>query len=762
MDLDPNTNTWQAVVASEFQRRRDLEGGASNLLFPLAANPFGVEEIVAMTDVLLSGRLTLGAQVDAAEKAFAKKVGTPYAIMVNSGSSANLLMVAAIVNKFRPVHCSAGDEVLVPAVCWSTSVHPLLQSGLKPVFVDVDPLTFNTTLELLESKMNPRVRAVMAVHVLGNCINMKHLEQFVRKHGLILIEDTCESLGTFVQGEVEGQSPPRMLGTVGDFGAFSFYFSHHITSGEGGMVCCKTEEDYNFVRCLRAHGWTRHLTNRAEVEARYPDIDSRFVFVNVGFNLRPLEVQGAMLRVQLDKLEQFNECRRDNLRRIHARLSRDARFAQTMALMRASEGTDPAWFGIGAMLHQPFSHQLRDYLVYLEANGVENRPIISGNFIRQPCIAAYCENERAEDYLGAEAVHNRGFFIGVHQLRVADDVIDKLADIMLSFPFVGQHIVLVTGSNGMLGRHVRQLVEQLEHTKTGEDELVVRSTNSKWVFVTRQAADLCDLQSVRALFKKHTPTQVLHCAGKLASIKQMTERPVDFWLENVAMNNNVLQVAHESKARTGPVKVVCVLSTVLFPRDAQFPVTVRDLHSGPPPPQSESYAFAKRALDQLTKWYRAQHQANFVSVLPGNFYGAFGDFNPATAPLVNSLIAKAELAHKRGDDSFKVMGTGKPYRQLMWAGDLAKVLLWALDHLDQDDPLIACGPEVTIEQVAQAVCRAVGFQGQLAFDVDGVDGPLKRTADNSVFEQLCQDLHPVSLEEGIATTVRWYRDSQVA
>jgi len=760
--LSAGSPTWQVAISQEFERRRQIElASGNNVLFPLAANPFGEEEILAMTEVLLSGRLTLGANVEAAEKMFAEKVGAKYAIMVNSGSSANLLAVAAMVNKFRPVHCEVGDEVLVPAVCWSTSVHPLLQSGLKPIFVDADPQTFNVTLEQLEKKMNPRVRAVMAVHVLGNCVCMKDLESFVKKHKLILIEDTCESLGTIFETG-NPQEPRKMLGTLGDFGTYSFYFSHHITTGEGGMVVCKTEEDYNFVRCLRAHGWTRHLTNRKEVEATYPDIDSRFVFVNVGFNLRPLEVQGAMLKVQLRRLDEFNACRRDNLSRIEAMLKRDPRFEKFMSLMEPSEGSDPAWFGIGSMLHQPFAHQLREYLKYLESHGVENRPIISGNFIRQPCIAAYCDNEKPQDYLGAEAIHTRGFFIGVHQMRVSDETIEKLVRIMLSFPFVGQHVVLVTGSMGMLGRHVRDLVEEQEHEKIDERTVLLKSSNSKWIFVSKADADLRVVEEVRNLFKMNTPTQVLHCAARLQSIAEMTNRPVDFWLDNVSVNNNVLQVAHEAKKRTGPVKVVSVLSTVMFPKDASFPVSPDQLHTGPPPPASESYALAKRALDNLTKWYRYQHKANFVTVLPGNFYGAYGDFNPKTAPLLNSLIAKAEAGKVAHESTLTVMGTGKPERQVMWAGDLARILLWSLDHLDQSDPLIVAGPEVSIAEIAQVVCEVTNFPGKPVFDVGGPDGPLKRTADTSVFTKLCPDFEMVSLKEGIERTVKWYRGHQMA
>ena len=238
-----------------------------------------------MTEVLLTGRLTMGEQVDKAEKAFATAVGAPYAVMVNSGSSANLLTVAAIVNKLRksgPLY--PGDEVLVPAVCWSTSVAPLIQLGLMPVFVDVDPLTFNTPVSELRRRLTPRVKAVMAVHVLGNSTNMVELQDFVREHGLVLVEDTCEALGSFYYpaAAVDGQhNKRRFLGTCGDFGTYSFYFSHHITCGEGGMVVCKTEDDFNLLRCLRAHGWTRHLTNRAAVEAEHASVDPRFLFINV-------------------------------------------------------------------------------------------------------------------------------------------------------------------------------------------------------------------------------------------------------------------------------------------------------------------------------------------------------------------------------------------------------------------------------------------------------------------------------------------------
>lgn len=422
-------NGWQTAFIDAWRSRQASNPQSS--LFPLAANPFGEEEVLAMADVLLSGQLTMGANVDAAERLFAEAVGASFAVMVNSGSSANLLAVAAASNKLRRKHLNPGDEVLVPSVCWSTSVFPIVQLGLSPVFVDVSPETFNFATSEFARHMNPRVKAVMAVHVLGNSTRMDNLIDFATEHKLIVIEDTCEALGSYCQLP----SGKRMLGTCGDFGTFSFYFSHHITSGEGGMVVCASEEDYNLLRCLRSHGWTRHLTNHEEVHARHPTIDPRFLFVNLGFNLRPLEVQGAMLRVQIPKLEMFNECRRSNLTRFRQVLQRDSRSTSILRVMQASPGTDPAWFGIAAVLHAKYAHRRHDYLEYLHACGVENRPIISGNFVRQPCIQIWGDTSRPDAYPGAEVLHTCGFFIGVHQWHIPDKDLENLVDIMLSFNF---------------------------------------------------------------------------------------------------------------------------------------------------------------------------------------------------------------------------------------------------------------------------------------------------------------------------------------
>jgi dTDP-4-amino-4,6-dideoxygalactose transaminase/nucleoside-diphosphate-sugar epimerase len=712
--------------------------------------------------------------------------------MVNSGSSANLLMVSAVTNPHRSVHLNRDDVVLVPAVCWSTSLAPLLQLGLKPAFVDVSPMTFNADIDSMEaimsaapptssypaspprahavqgcSPLSARPRAMMVVHVLGNSTEMARLVEFARRHDLILIEDTCESLGStaIVPKETGGAEERRMLGTFGDFGSFSFYFSHHITSGEGGMVVCKTEQDYNFLRCLRAHGWTRHLTNRDEVEGLHPDIDSRFLFVNIGYNLRPMEVQGAMLLVQLRKLAQFNATRRDNLARIKAALDKDPRFSQRMSLMAAAEGTDPAWFGIGVVLHRAFSHQLRGYLKYLGDHGVENRPLISGNFVRQPLVSSFMPDAVPEDFPGADVLHSRGFFIGVHQIRVSDADIGKLVEVMLGFQFRASRFVLVTGSNGILGRYVRAEVAKMDRfgrspaapaTHDAGPEREVTQTGeqlTEWIFCTREDADLADSATVNRLFKRFQPTHVLHLAASLQSLNEMSLRPVDFWLENVRVNNNVLETAFRFQSWVGPTKVVSVLSAVTFPTEG----TCQQAASGSLHTAEESYSLATHALAKLSAWYRTQHAASFVTVLPGNFFGAHGDFAPATAPLLNALIAEADAAGKQGQPSLKVVGTGRSQHQVMHASDLARIMIWSLERYDEEEPLTVAGPKHSIAEIAQVVCKVTGFQGDLSFDTDAVDGPLKVTADTSEFRRLLPEFEFTPLREGIQETVAWYR-----
>jgi len=255
--------TWQELVYEEINM--DYSNGYE---YPLIESTYDKEEIITMMETLTTNKLTMGENVVNFEKDFAKYVGSKYAVMVNSGSSANLLSMAVATNYLRRNRLHPGDKVIVPNICWSTSVWPIIQMNLQPVFVDVNPLTMNMDIEDLKQKMTPEIKGIIAVHILGNSTDMDELMKIVKDNNLFLMEDTCESLGS--------KYDDTILGTFGDFGTYSFYYSHHITTIEGGMVVCNDEEDYELLLCLRAHGWTRYLKNKKELEETYKDVDPRF------------------------------------------------------------------------------------------------------------------------------------------------------------------------------------------------------------------------------------------------------------------------------------------------------------------------------------------------------------------------------------------------------------------------------------------------------------------------------------------------------
>lgn len=421
-----NRSDWRVAIEREWART-GLARPDSESTFPLAQQSFESQEIVRIVHTLLRGRLTMDRQVAEFEARFAAYVGAPYAVMVNSGSSANLLALAVATNPARSRRLQPGDEVLVPAVCWSTSVWPLLQMGLVPVFVDVDPATLNVNLEDLRSRLTPRTKALMAVHVLGNACDMDALMRLIQEHDLMLVEDTCESLGS--------RSGGRILGTFGQFGTYSFYYSHHMTTGEGGMVVCHTLEDYDLLRCLRAHGWSRTFSNRAEVEASHPHIDPRFLFVNVGYNLRPMEIQAALGLCQLERLDRMNATRIQNRARLVAALRRHPRWAGQLEFSQESPSMEAIWFGFACLLRSDLAHHYRAYLDSLSRQGVENRPIVSGNFTRQPGLKLMGMEPDPLAFPGAEQIHQRGFFIGLHTEPLSDEMVARLADILLSYEF---------------------------------------------------------------------------------------------------------------------------------------------------------------------------------------------------------------------------------------------------------------------------------------------------------------------------------------
>lgn len=364
---------------------------------------FSTDEIYSAVETMLSTQVTMGKQVREFERQYGDYAGSKYGLMTNSGSSANLLAIAGLANPVTRDYLRPGDEVIVPALSWATTVWPIIQCNLVPVIVDCEIKSFNLDLNKLEAAIGPKTRVIMPVHVYGNPCDMSGLMAIAEKHNLTVIEDCCEALGAKYNG--------KSLGTFGRIGTFSFYFSHHMTTFEGGI--CITD-DYDLVetlRVLRAHGWSREAENHQQFASEYGDIDPRFIFVNVGYNLRPTEVQAAMGKVQLQKLENFVAIRRENALFFLEKLKR---YEELFHFQQETPGGRHTWFGFSVILKDRTPFAIKEMTRFLQERGIETRPIIAGNIAKHPALAMY-SHRIAGDLNAADTIMQKGFAFGNHQ-----------------------------------------------------------------------------------------------------------------------------------------------------------------------------------------------------------------------------------------------------------------------------------------------------------------------------------------------------------
>lgn len=337
-------------------------------MIPLSSDTWGDEERDAIQDVVESGRYTMGPKTEEFEKAYADYCGSRYCVAVNSGSSANLLMVAARTLRHQPNGYIR--KVIVPTVGWATSYSPFQQYGYKLVFVDIDPETLNYDLKQLRRAThmhNPD--CILAINLLGN---PNEYNEF--PHNVPIIEDNCESMGAEYQG--------KKTGTFGEMASHSTFFSHHICTMEGGLITTDDEYYYHMLLALRSHGWTRHLPERNQLAAKV----DKFWFILPGYNVRPTEMQCAIGTEQLKKLPGFIEQRRDNAERFPSR--------------KQLEIGQSSWFGF--CVYGTDRKNYRDY---------ESRPVVTGNFLRQPVIKYY-DYEVFGKTNGADYIHDNCMMIG--------------------------------------------------------------------------------------------------------------------------------------------------------------------------------------------------------------------------------------------------------------------------------------------------------------------------------------------------------------
>ena len=384
------------------------------MFWDLAADTWGKEERAAIERVMDSGRYTIGPEVEAFERAFADYHGAKHAVMVNSGSSANLIAVASLFHvRERPL--KPGDEIIVPAISWATTYHPLQQYGLNLLFVDVELDTLNIDTSKLESALSPKTRAIVAVSILGNPAALDVIRAFADKHGLIMLEDNCESLDAQLGG--------KKTGTFGDVNTFSFFFSHHISTGEGGMVMTDDAEIDGLCRAIRAHGWIRDVPDDLDLfETGEDTFSEAYRFVLPGYNVRPQEFNAAAGLEQLKKLPDMTARRRANLKKFQEAFADDEKFIIQRENGQSSSFCFPIIVRPGSGLERA------DVFGPLEDADIGFRMVTGGCFPRHDAIK-YFDYDIIGDLANADIVHDCGFFVGNHPFDLSQQI-EKLRDVL--------------------------------------------------------------------------------------------------------------------------------------------------------------------------------------------------------------------------------------------------------------------------------------------------------------------------------------------
>jgi CDP-6-deoxy-D-xylo-4-hexulose-3-dehydrase len=387
--------------------------------YSLASSTWDEREFGAIQKVIDSDMFTMGKHVAQYEKDFADFFGSKYSVMVSSGSTANLLMIASLFFTKNPaLKLQRGDEIIVPVVSWSTTYFPLQQYGLKVKFVDIDRKTLNIDLEKLAAAITDKTKAILSVNLLGNPNDYAKMTDIIGDRDIFILEDNCESMGATVEG--------KQAGTFGVMGTFSSFFSHHIATMEGGCIVTDDEELYHILLCIRAHGWTRNLPKFNKVSGEKSDdpFEESFKFMLPGYNARPLEMSGALGIEQLKKLPSFIDTRQKN-----ARLFQDL-FANHAFIEIQQETGKSSWFGFSLVLKESSPYSRAELVKLLTENGIECRPIVTGNFLKNTQVLEYFDYEVSGTVEVAEYIDQHGLFVGNHQNDIEKEI-KLLAKVLL-------------------------------------------------------------------------------------------------------------------------------------------------------------------------------------------------------------------------------------------------------------------------------------------------------------------------------------------
>ena len=399
---------------------------------PVTGKVFGKEEIAAAVNASLDFWLTSGPYTEKFESRFAKTVGMRGAYMVNSGSSANLVALTSLTSpKLGDRALKPGDEVLTVAAGFPTTVTPILQNNLVPVYVDVDLETYVANDEALENAIGPKTKAIMMAHTLGNPPNLDLVQNLAKKHNLWLVEDSCDALG----GTYDGKN----LGTFGDLSTFSFYPAHHITTGEGGAVLIKKIALKTIVESIRDWGrdcWCppgcdntclkRYEWQLGELPHGY---DHKYTYSHLGYNLKSGDIQAAIGLAQLDRLEHFVSTRKKNWKYLHDGLKN---LDDILILPRATNKSDPSWFGFPITVRKDCGVDRNTFVQKLNERKIATRLLFAGNLLRQPAFQGTARRVHGE-LTNTDTIMKDTFWVGVWpglNSQMLDYVIDSIYEIL--------------------------------------------------------------------------------------------------------------------------------------------------------------------------------------------------------------------------------------------------------------------------------------------------------------------------------------------
>jgi len=375
--------------------------------YPLATSTWDDKELQAIQSVIDRDSYTMGDSVAQFEQDFARFINRKYCVMVSSGSAANLIATAALFYTKNPI-LKRGDEVIVPAVSWSTTYFPLQQYGLKLKFVDINLDTLNYDLAALKSAITTNTKMIMVVNLLGNPNDFDVINSFIKGKDIFIFEDNCESMGA--------EYKEKQTGTFGIMSSFSTFYSHHMATMEGGFVATDDEELYHILLSLRAHGWTRNLPQQNHVANKSDDwFEESFRFVLPGYNVRPVEMSGAIGIEQLKKLPSFLKQRRENAK-LFVELFKDH-----PDFIIQKDIDNSSWFGFSLIIKPGINLKRKEVTSKLQENKIDCRPIVTGNFTRNE-VMKYFDYEVHHELKNADYLHENGFFVGNSQVELMSEI----------------------------------------------------------------------------------------------------------------------------------------------------------------------------------------------------------------------------------------------------------------------------------------------------------------------------------------------------